>query len=94
MKLIAIVMLAALCGCQKAPVQKEHAYTDTPQGRTARYVHDHCTFLHYYPPEAKWNDATGQLETSKGEGLYRCPDRNHFLGEAQYIVIYDDEEQP
>ena len=83
------VLFAALmmAGCH-TPVPKTHPYSDTSQGRTARYVHEHCWKVQYFPGRNHWNSAVGELETVPGDTLYECP------GEDNWIAIEDDEERP
>jgi hypothetical protein len=95
MKMIAVAVLIVLCGCQKAPpLNKVGGYTDTREGRTAKYVHDHCSLEARFPPVQRWDTTEGKLEITAGERMYKCPDLKEASGDTQRIIIYDKDEQP
>ena len=84
-RFVLILSLAVLSGCGH-PGKDGKLYTDTPQGRTARYVHEKCYFRAYFPAMQWWNTAEGKMMMEKAGTLYTCPDSP--------VVIRDDEEQP
>lgn len=63
-------------------------YTDTPQGRTARYVYDNrCIMSGVFPSHEEWDKVIGNAYKTKGAKWYDCPN-------GAWITILDEQEQP
>ena len=85
---LVLTALIFTMGCRTWPHPKQtHVYTDTPQGRTAQYVHKNCDSGTYFPARSIWDPYKGEMELVPGHTLYGCP-------EYEWLTIEDGEEQP